>query len=203
MLQKYLIHDKLLVRFGSLLGLVLVVFLGAWILSYLFLPEGVLLGKTAAQALAGNDLAGGSVGLEWLRILVLNLGMMGLYVAINLFRTGGNVPLGYAAVAVNALMFGAIIGTNSFTISQGGKIPPSLGIFGSSGIYEIAAYVLAAAATVSIAKYRLVGKWGEKMSLPQLPSMIRERTLGVLLAVAILVIACGWEAVRVAQTLAE
>jgi hypothetical protein len=201
--KRYLLHDKLLVRFGSLLGVVLVVFLSAWTISYLFLPEGVLLGKTAAQALAGNDLAGGSVYLEWLRIFALNLGMMGLFVAANLFRAEGNVPMGYIAVAANALMFGAIIGTNSFTLSQGAKIPPSLGIFGSSGIYEIAAYVLAAAATVSISKYRLVGKWGEKMSLPQIPSVIRERNAGVLLAIAILVIACGWEAYRVSLALSS
>jgi hypothetical protein len=201
MFQKYLLHEKLPVRFGSLFGFVLIVFLGAWTVSYFLLPEGILLGKTATQALAGNDLAGGSVYLEWLRILALNLGMMAVFVAINLFRAGGNVPLGYVAVAVNALLFGVIIGTNSFTLSQGGKIPPSLGIFGSSGIYEIAAYVLAAAATVSISKYRLVGKWGEKMSLPKLPAVIRERNLGVLLAIAILVMACGWEAMRVAQAI--
>jgi len=94
------------------------------------------------------------------------------------------------------------IGPNSFTLSQGTKIPPSLGIFGSSGIYEIAAYVLAAAATVSISKYRLVGKWGEKIvSIKTLP-VIRERNVGVLLAMAILVFACGWEAYRVAQAIA-
>ncbi|MCL4561996.1 MAG: hypothetical protein M1281_15475 [Chloroflexi bacterium] len=198
MFQKYLMHDRLPVRFGLLLGVVLIVFLLAWTLSYLFLPEGVLLGKTAAQALAGNDLAGGSVYLEWLRILALNIGMMGLFVAANLFRATGNVPLGYVAVAGNALMFGAIIGTNSFPLSQGGKLPPSLGILGSSGLYEIAAYVLAAAATISISKYRLIGKWGEKMSLPKIPSVIHERNVGVLLAIAILVFACGWEAIRVA-----
>ncbi len=160
------------------------------------------MGKTAAQALAGDDLAGGSVYWEGLRIFALNLTMMGIFVAANLFRADGNVPLGYVAVAVNALMFGVIIGTNSFTLSQGAKVPPSLGIFSSSGIYEIAAYVLAAAATVSISKYRLIGKWGEKMGLPQIPSVIRERNVGVLLAVTMLAIACGWEAVRVAQSLA-
>jgi hypothetical protein len=203
MFQKYLTHDKLLVRFGSLLGLVLVGFLGAWTISYFLLPEGVLRGKSAAQALAGNDLAGGSVWWEWLRILAINLGAMGLFIVINLFRTGGNIPLGYVAVIVNALMFGVIIGTNSFTLSQGGKIPPSFGILGSSGLYEIAAYALAAAATASISKYRLVGKWGEKMSLPKIPSVIRERYVGIFLAIVILVVACGWEAYRVARVLAE
>jgi hypothetical protein len=197
MFEKFLMHDRLLVRFGSLLGVIMIVFLGVWIIGYIFLPEGVLLGKTATQALAGNDLAGGSIYLEWLRIFSLNLGMIGLFVAANLLRASGNVPLGYVAVAVNTLMFGVIIGTNSFTISQGAKIPPSFGIFGSTGLYKIVAYVLAVAATGSISKYRLIGKWGEKMSLPQLPSMIRERNVGVSLAIVILALACGWEAYRV------
>jgi hypothetical protein len=200
--HKYLLNDKLLIRFGSFFGVVLVLFLLAWTIGYFFLPEGILLGKSASQALAGSDLAGGSVWLEWLRILALNLAMMAFFVAANLLRANGNVPLGYVAVAVNAVLFGVIIGTNSFTLSQGAKIPPSLGILGSSGIYEIAAYVLAVAATVSISKYRLIGKWGEKMSLPKIPSMVREQNVGMLLAVAVLAVACGWEAVQVAQALA-
>ena len=203
MLQKYLMHGKLLVRFGSLLGLVLVVFLGAWTVSYFLLPEGVLRGKSAAQVLAGNDLAGGSVWWEWLRILAINLGAIGLIIAANLFKTAGNTSLGYIAIIVNALIFGVVTGTNSFTLSQGGKLPPSMGIFGSSGLYEIAAYVLAAAATASISKYRLVGKWGEKIVSTKTLSVIRERNVGILLAIAILVIACGWEAYRVALTIAS
>jgi hypothetical protein len=197
MLHKYLNHDKLLVRFGSLLGLVLVVFFSAWTISYFLLPEGILRGRTAAQSLAGNDLAGGSVWLEWLRIFAINLGAMCIVIAVNLFRTAGNYPLGYVTVILNAILFAVVTGTNSFTLSQGGKLAPSLEIFGSSGIYEIAAYVLAAAATASIAKYRLVGKWGEKIVSIQPQTVIRERNVGVLLAAVILVIACGWEAYRI------
>jgi hypothetical protein len=203
MFEKYFLHHKLLVRFGWLLGFVLIIFLVAWTASYSLLPEGILRGKSAAQALAGNDLAGGSVYLEWLRIFAINLGALCLFVAANLFRSGGNVPLGYVAVTVNALLFGVIIGTNSFTMSQGGKIPPSAGLFGSSGIYEIAAYALAAAATSSIARYRLVGKWGERIINVKIPGVIRQRNVGVLLAIAILFIACGWEAVRVAQAISS
>ncbi len=45
MFQKYLLHDKLLVRFGGLLASIFVIFLGAWTISYFFLPEGVLVGE--------------------------------------------------------------------------------------------------------------------------------------------------------------
>ena len=48
MIKRYLLHEKLPVRFGALWGAVLILFLGAWTLSYLFLPEGVLRGRNAA-----------------------------------------------------------------------------------------------------------------------------------------------------------
>jgi hypothetical protein len=110
LLQKYLLHDKLLVRFGSLLALAVVVFLGAWTASYFLMPEGVLRKQTVAQVLAGDDLAGGSVWLEWLRILAINLGATCVIIAVNLFRTAGNCPLGYVTVILNAMLFGVVLG---------------------------------------------------------------------------------------------
>jgi hypothetical protein len=201
MFKQFLLHDKLPIRFGSLLGVVLVFFLGAWTLSYLFLPEGILQGRNVGQILAGNDLAGGSVWLEWLRIFAINLVVMLLVIiAPNVFRTEGDYPLGYHTATLIAMMYGVILGTDSFTLSMGGKIAPTVAIFGRSGIYEIAAYVLAAAATVSISKYHLVGKWPkqtiEAIVPPKAKSVIQERNVGVLLAITILLIACGWEAYR-------
>ncbi len=124
MFKRYLMHDRLLIRFGTLLGVVMLIFLGTWTVSYVLLPEGLLRGRTAAQVLA---------------------------------------------------------------------------IFGSTGLYEIAAYALAATATVSIARYRLIGTWPKQKTsiIPtQTTAVIRERTVGVLLAIALLVAACGWEAFR-------
>jgi len=96
--------------------------------------------------------------------------------------------------------------TNSFTFSLGGKIPPTVAIFGSSGLYEITAYVLAAAATTSISKYHLVGKWPKQTIAaivpPQAESVIQERYAGILLAITILLIACGWEAYRISLAIA-
>ena len=200
-------HDKLLVRFGALLGVVMAVFLGAWILSFFFIPEGVLRGRLVGQVLAGSDLAGGSVWLEWLRIFAINLGiMLLLIVAPNVFRTEGGYPFGYSTVILLAIVCGITLGTNSFTFSMGGKTPPTIAIFGSSGLYEITAYVLAAAATTSISKYRLVGKWPkqtiEAIVPPQAKSVIQERYAGISLAITILLIACGWEAYRISLVIA-
>jgi hypothetical protein len=205
--KHYLIHDRLLVRFGALLGVSMAVFLSAWTLSYFFIPEGVLRGRLVGQALAGNDLAGGSVWLEWLRIFAINLGvMLLLVVAPNVFRTAGDYPLGYISVTLMAVVNGITLGTNSFTFLLGGKVPPTLAIFGSSGLYEIAAYVLAAAAATSISKYRFMGKWPkqtvETIVPPQARSVIQERYVGLLLAITILLIATGWEAYRISLVVA-
>jgi len=205
--KKYLMHDKILVRFGSLLGIIVVIFFSVWVLSYLLLPEGILRGRSIGQALAGNDLAGGSVWIEWLRLFAINLGvMLIIIIAPNIFRTEGDYPLGYITVTLIVIMFGIIIGTDSFTLSMGGKIPPTVDIFGSSGLYEIAAYVLAAAATANIGKYRLVGKWPkqtiEAIVLSKDKWIVQERNVGVILAIIILIIACGWEAYRISIALA-
>jgi Stage II sporulation protein M len=179
-------------------------FLGAWILSYLLLPEGLLRGRSAAQALAKNNLAGGSVWLEWLRILAIDIGILFLsIIAPNLLRTERDYPLGYISTTLIAVICGVTLGTDSFTASIGGKMPPTIAILGSSGLYEITAYVLAAAATVSISRYRLVGKWGTAITPPKSKSVIRERLIRVLLAIAILVFACGWEAYRFSQATAS
>ena len=207
MFKNYLLHEKLLVRFGALLVLVMAAFLGAWILSYLFLPEGLLRGHSAAQALAGNDLAGGSVWLEWLRLLAINLGALFLsIIAPNLFRTKKNYPLGFTSTTLIAVVFGITLGTDSFSLPMGGKMLPTLAIFGSSGLYEIIVYVLAAAATVSISRYRLVGSGlkqkVEVIAPPKTEWVIRERLIGVILAMALLAIACGWEAYRFSLAIA-
>ncbi|HNT75080.1 MAG TPA: hypothetical protein PKH77_08685 [Anaerolineae bacterium] len=76
MSKHYLLHDNLVIRFAALWGGVMLLFLGTWTLSYLFLPEGLLQGRNLAQTLAGETLAGGSVGLEWLRLFAINLTVM-------------------------------------------------------------------------------------------------------------------------------
>jgi len=120
-------------------------------------------------------------------------------------RTKSDYPLGYRTVTLIAAVFGVTLGTNSFTLSLGGKLLPTVAVFGSSGLYEIAAYVLATTASISIAKYRLIGKWPrqttEAIVCPQTPSVIHARNLGVILAITILLIACGWESYRFAQAL--
>ena len=207
MFKQYLLHDKLLVRFGALLVVVMLFFLGSWTLSYFLLPEGMLRGRTAGHVLAGNDLAGGSVWLEWLRIFAINLGVMFVViVAPNFLRTEGNYPFGYGTLILLAVNAGILLGTDSFSIPLGGKVPPTIAIFEGSGLYEITAYVLACAATFSITKWRLVGKWPrqtvERVAVSQTSSVLRERNVGLLVSIVLLAAACAWEAYRISLAVA-
>ncbi len=130
----HLVHDRLVVRFLALLAVVSVVFVVVWAFAYAALPEGVLKGRTGAAALAGDDLAGGSVWLEWLRILGLNLAAtFMLIVPANLIRTKGGYPLGYMSVITVVTIAAVTLGTNSFNLPLATRTPPSLAVFGSSG----------------------------------------------------------------------
>ena len=209
MLRRYLTHEKLLVRFLTLLGTVSVLFVVVWMLSYSFLPEGLMRGRSGAQALAGVELTGGSVWLEWLRIFALNLTVAALImVPGNLIRTKSDYPLGYVTVAASAALYAVTLGTNSFTFPMASRIPPSLVILGSSGIYEFAAYILAVSATVCIARWRIVKWWGlrgttERLAPCRDKSALVERNVGVALAIVMLAVACGVEAYRISLALAS
>ena len=195
-MTRYLLHDDLLVRFPALLLADAVVLVAAWMLGYLLLPEGFLAGRTGAAVLAAGDLAGGSVVLEAVRLLAINLvAVVFAIIAPNLVRQGG-YPLGYGTLATITAVFGVTIGTNSFAVSLGGKIPPSLEVFGSSGLYEIAAYALAAASTVSIVRWRVVGSKAERVRPMTDRRAIGQRNVGVAVALIILVLARMVEAYR-------
>jgi len=200
--KRYLLHERILVRFAALFGMAVVLFVSAWTLSYLFLPEGILRGRSAGAVLAGDDLAAGSVLVEWLRIFTINLGVMLLcIVAPNLLRTEHGYPLGYTTVIILCILYAITLGTDSFTLSQGGKVPPSLAVLGRSGVYEIAAYILATTATYSIARYRLKGHW-PRQSIEAIVSdhpfrLGREQWIGFVLAIVILLASNAWEAYRI------
>jgi len=200
-LARYLLHNNLLVRFPALLIADAAVLLAAWMLGYLLLPEGFLTGRTGAAVLAGGDLAGGSVALEAARLIAINLAVVGCaIIAPNLVRQGG-YPLGYGTLATITAVFGVTIGTNSFAVSLGGKMPPSLEVFGASGLYEVAAYALATAATVSIVRWQVVGSKAERVPAVADRTAIRQRNVGVAVALVILVLACAFEAYRFSRAI--
>lgn len=192
-------HHRLTVRFTSLFAIGFVAFFAAWAVGYYFLPEAVLRGRMLAAVLAGQD-AAGSFALEFARIAAINVAIAIILVFIpNRLVTVGRLPLGYLPPLVWAVMYGVTIGTNSFTFAGGERLAPSLAVFGRSGLYEIAAYCLLAAATHNISlshQPRLFSMRAEPI-VPR-PSL-REHVHfpGTVAALALLLAACAWEAYRI------
>ncbi len=201
-MRHLLLHRTLYVRFLSLYTLCTAVFLMAWAMSYLMLPEGVLRGRTGAQLLAGNE-AADSFLAEWLRIAAINLTVGTLFVVgLNFLRSHG-YPMGYAIPLAWAILYAISLGTNSFTIPlPEGKMPPSLAVLGRSGLYEIGAYVLAAVATYSLPRYEIKGRWPrerriESISPADRRALTKSEWVGLGIAVIILLIANAWEAYQI------
>lgn len=149
-----LIHEKLFVRFLALFGIGAVLFTLMWTLSYFFLPEGILRGRTGSAILAGDEAAGSFIA-EWLRIAAMNLMAGSLVVLANRIYRYKGFPLGYIVPLAWLSMYAICLGTNSFSIPLPERMAPSLDVFGRSGLYEMAAFTLLAVATYSINLYEV------------------------------------------------
>lgn len=127
--------------------------MAAWTLAFLFLPEGLLRGKTLAGRLPIGETGGLLRTLA--EIFFYNLLIAGGLTAVaNLFRVG-DLPLGYVYAWGSWVLYGLFLGTDSFSLPRGGKLSPSLlRLAQSSGFYEIAAYTIIAAATVNLFLFR-------------------------------------------------
>ena len=124
-LRDLLLHRRLVVRFTVLLGMGVVVFITCWMVAYLWLPEGLLRGRSIGAALAAGSIRR-PFAVEWLGILAVNLPVLLVYVAANLMQFRNGIPLGYLPVVTMQGYFGIVTGTNSFSLPYGeGKIPPS------------------------------------------------------------------------------
>ena len=153
-MNSLLYHEKLYIRFLAMFGLGIVLFTLTWTLSYFFLPEGVLRGRTGSAMLVGDE-AAGSFLAEWLRIVVMNLIAGSLIVLSNRIYRYKGFPLGYIVPLAWLTVYAAFLGTNSFSIPMPERMAPSLAVFGRSGIYEMAAFILVAVATYSINLYEV------------------------------------------------
>jgi len=191
-----LIHEKLYVRFLALFGIGAVLFMLMWTLSYFFLPEGVMRGRTGSAILAGDEAAGSFIA-EWLRILALNLMAGSLIVLANRIYRYKGFPLGYIVPLVWLTMYAICLGTNSFSIPLAERMAPSLAVFGRSGLYEMAAFTLVAVATYSInlnEVTRFIPPTYEPVNPKPKFSLTVEQWIGFGLAIAVLLAANAKEA---------
>jgi len=182
-------HRNILVRFFSLYLLGLLCFYITWTISYFFLPEAVLRNTGFLAKLAGNEAAGHPV-LEWLKIFGLNLIPCLIVVVANLYVIGRTFPLGYLIPLEWMIHYAILLGTNSFSIPMDHPLPPSLAVFGRSGLYEIAAYTWIAVATYAISRYRFRSFFSRPEPIEQKSrSLTLFDKLGILAALLILLLA--------------
>jgi len=94
---QYVNHDDVLVRFVSLWIVVASVFTIAWVLSYVFLPQGLLRGGNPGAATG----YAGSLTREFLWLFGWNVGVSLIAVGANTLRSV-KTPMGYVIEVVQA-----------------------------------------------------------------------------------------------------
>ena len=154
MKNKFLFNDSIIVRFISLFVIGAILFTGVWYLSYYFLPEGILQGKTGSAIIVGSD-AAPTMLEEWGTIVMWNLGGLLLIVLINFIRYLDRFPLGYIPPLGQIALYAIFLGTNSFSIPMAEPMAPTLAVFGRSGPYEMTAFILVAVATYNQSRIAL------------------------------------------------
>ena len=133
-------------------AIALVIWVGAWTLSYLVIGEGALRDVMSARVPDGVLTAGPSLALtifQWNLVFGVGAIVVGSLFAI------GPISLGYFAPWWWALGYGVALGTNSFVLTVPGKLAPRVDILWQHiGAREILAYILVSAALANIHLFR-------------------------------------------------
>jgi len=133
-------------------AIALILWLGAWTLSYFFLSEGSFRDLLTIRVPEEVLFAGPSLSAAIFQWNVL-FGV-GAIVAGSLFAVG-RLSLGYIAPWWWAIGYGVALGTNSFVLTVPGKLAPNLNVMWQHiGAREILAYLLVAAALANIHFWR-------------------------------------------------
>ncbi|SFG86733.1 hypothetical protein SAMN04488063_3153 [Halopelagius inordinatus] len=191
-------HDSVTVRFVSLWSLCFALFLAAWTVSYLLLPEGLLRRSGGPGPLSTTA---DSVATEFLSIFARNIGFCLVVVAANTFRSI-RTPLGYLVVLVTWVQGAVVWGTDSLAI-QTGRLAPSLSVvLNRSGVYELTALVAIAVATRGVTVWHQASgpRWREEFERVRGPRewTIERREILVLVAgLALLALANYREALMI------
>lgn len=171
--------------FAALLAAAQALFWAAWWFGYRFLPEGALRGRTGAAALPLENL-----DPLWraLAVLAWNAFAACVFVAgANLLRVR-QLPLGFVPPLAYWAMYGLILGTNSFAVPMAERPTPSPALFFQrSGVLELTAYLVVAAATAGRARWRQEGWLGGPVKrLEPRPPQPVERVMLALAAVLLI-----------------
>ena len=162
-------------------------------LSYYFLPEGILQGKTGSAIMVGSD-AAPTMLEEWGTIVMWNLGALFLIVLINFIRYLDRFPLGYINPLGMITQYAVFRGTNSFSIPMAEPMAPSLAVFGRGGPYEMMAFILIAVATYNQSRFALTEDMHSLKDIHRIspvPRLTFEQWAGIGLAITLILLA-GW-----------
>ncbi len=185
-MKKWISSKHLLVRFAGLYLMGLIIFTAAWFLSFYLFSEGVMRDTSLASKLAGSDISA-DAGREMIRIFVVNLLMGSFIIGFNYSFRINNLPLGYLIPPIWFLLYGLILGSNSFTFAMDERIGPSLAVLQRSGLYELAAYTLMAVSTYNISRFEIKALF--KTNPEKIHNPVRFNTQQYLgLAVAVLIL---------------
>ncbi len=153
-MRNIICNKNIIIRFAGMYLMGLMIFTAAWFISFYLFPEGLMRDTSLASKLAGSDISA-SVGKEFIRIFVVNLIMSAVIIVFNLSFRVNSVPLGYLIPPIWFLLYGLILGSNSFTFAMAERIAPSFAVLGRSGLYELAAYTLITVATYNISRFEI------------------------------------------------
>jgi hypothetical protein len=191
--NKFLFNDSIIVRFISLFVIAAILFTVVWYLSYYFLPEGILQGKTGSAIIVGSEVAPTMLE-EWGTIVMFNLGILFLIVLINFIRYLDRFPLGYITPLGMIALYAVCLGTNSFSIPMAEPMAPTLAVFSRGGPYEMMAFILMAVATYNQSRIALTKEMHSLKDLHRInlvPRLSLEQWVGIGLAIALVLLA-GW-----------
>jgi hypothetical protein len=176
------LNNSLPVRFASLLVLGALLLILAWYAGYYLLPEQII--QTSAPA---GKAAAQNIYWEWARILGYNLLVLVAIALIGLLLPSH--PFAYLVPLAWCILYGLLLGTNSFVIPMPERLAPTLEVFQRAGPFELAAYLLVAASAYSPARRTLIGL---KATLSR--RLDRSQFVGLALGILLLILASGWEA---------
>ena len=194
--NKFLFNDSIIVRFISLFVIGAILFTVVWHLSYHFLPEGIMQGKTGSAIIVGSD-AAPTMLEEWGTIVLWNLLVLLLIALINLIRYLDRIPLGCITPLGLIALYAVFLGTNSFSIPMAEPMSPTLAVLGRGGPYEMTAYILVAVATYNQSRFALTNN---SYRISPVPRLSLEQWVRIGLAVALILLA-GWHEAAMIMTL--
>src|SRR6056297_3822816 len=199
-LMKNYINEKLgsksiIKRFITLYIISLILFLISWTISYLIFPEGIIRGIGILPRMAG-EAAAETLVKEFLTIFGLNSVGWIIILIGNYILKVKNFSFGYLIPIAWMVMYGIVLGTNSFSISIGGKTAPSLSVFGRSGIYEMMAGSLFAVSTDFISSNYSKDLKTKSVPIPKnkRPKLRKKHIVGILVSFMILIMSALREA---------